>query len=63
MNSNFKEIEELVKLLAPDANKFWEQGNASAGTRLRNGLQKLKELAQAERKEVSIEKEARKPNK
>lgn len=58
--TNFNEIKELIASLEADANKFWEQGNSSAGTRLRNGMQKLKELAQAERKAVTVRKETNK---
>jgi hypothetical protein len=47
--SKFNEIESLVASLKEDASKFWEQDNNAAGTRLRKGMQQLKELAQVER--------------
>lgn len=57
--SKFNEIEQLVSSLKEDATKFWEQNNASAGTRLRKGMQRLKELAQVERQAVTAQKDAK----
>ena len=50
-----KLINELKAKLAEveeDARKFYESGNKAAGTRVRTGMQALKNLAQDIRKEV-----------
>ena len=49
----FHELKTLVESLNDDAVKFSEKGNKSAGTRLRQGMQELKKLAQEIRVEVS----------
>lgn len=49
----FQELKTLVESLNDDAVKFSEKGNKSAGTRLRQGMQELKKLAQEIRVEVS----------
>lgn len=48
----FNEVKELVSSLEVDADKFYNKGNSAAGTRLRKGLQDLKNLAQSIRLEV-----------
>lgn len=48
----FSELKELVTSLEADADKFYSKGNSAAGTRLRKGLQDLKNLAQTIRLEV-----------
>ncbi len=48
----FEEVKNLVTALEADADKFYSKGNSAAGTRLRKGLQDLKNLAQAIRLEV-----------
>ncbi|GAA4922462.1 histone H1 [Mucilaginibacter sp. UR6-1] len=48
----FSELKELVSSLETDAEKFYSKGNSAAGTRLRKGLQDLKNLAQTIRLEV-----------
>ena len=48
----FNEVKELVASLEADAEKFYSKGNSAAGTRLRKGLQDLKNLAQTIRLEV-----------
>ncbi len=52
----FQELKTLVESLTEDATKFTEKGNKSAGTRLRQGMQELKKLAQDIRVEVSAAK-------
>lgn len=49
----FNEIESHVATMKADADKFYNGGNAAAGTRYRKALQELKELAQAERQNVT----------
>ncbi len=48
----FNEIRDLVMSLEGDFNKFYEKGNQAAGTRVRKGMQSLKNLAQEIRIEV-----------
>ena len=48
----FNEIRDLVLSLEGDFNKFYDKGNQAAGTRVRKGIQSLKNLAQEIRIEV-----------
>ena len=48
----FNKLKELMASLEEDASKFYEKGNKAAGTRVRKGMQDLKNLAQAIRLEV-----------
>lgn len=50
--NRFSEIRDLVTSLEGDFEKFFEKGNQAAGTRIRKGMQDLKNLAQDIRKEV-----------
>ncbi len=52
----FQEVKKLVDGLADDADKFYNKGNSAAGTRVRKGMQDLKNLAQAIRLEVQDKK-------
>ncbi|WP_276496096.1 histone H1 [Pontibacter litorisediminis] len=52
MNNNFSKLKDLVMSLESDFEKFYEKGNAAAGTRVRKGMQDLKNMAQDIRKEV-----------
>jgi len=52
MNNNFSKLRDLVMSLESDFDKFYEKGNAAAGTRVRKGMQDLKNMAQDIRKEV-----------
>lgn len=50
-----KKLEELKALIAslePDFDKFYNKGNSAAGTRVRKGMQDVKNAAQAIRAEV-----------
>lgn len=49
----YNEIKELVNSIEADAEKFYNNSNNAAGTRLRKGMQQLKVLAQDIRSEVS----------
>ena len=49
----FNELKELEASIEADAQKFYEKGNGAAGTRLRKGLQDIKNLSQAIRVSVS----------
>jgi len=48
----FEEVKNLVAALEADEDKFYSKGNSDAGTRVRKGMQDLKNLAQAIRLEV-----------
>ncbi|GGI29227.1 histone H1 [Pedobacter mendelii] len=48
----FEEVKSLISALEADADKFYTKGNSAAGTRIRKGMQDLKNLAQAIRLEV-----------
>ncbi len=50
--SRFDEIRDLVMSLESDFVKFYDKGNQAAGTRVRKGMQDLKNLAQQIRVEI-----------
>ncbi|MFD2245021.1 histone H1 [Pontibacter ruber] len=52
MNNNFNKLKDLVMSLEGDFEKFYDKNNAAAGTRVRKGMQDLKNMAQDIRKEV-----------
>ncbi|MBN3519455.1 histone H1 [Algoriphagus lutimaris] len=56
--SRFSEVQDLVNGLEADFEKFYEKGNQAAGTRVRKGMQDLKNMAQDIRKEVQEKKNA-----
>ena len=56
---SFKKVKELVASVEADAVKFYDNGNAAAGTRLRKGMQDLKGLVQSIRAEVTEKKNAK----
>ncbi len=52
----FDEIRDLVMSLEADFEKFYDKANQAAGTRVRKGMQDLKNLAQEIRIEVQNKK-------
>jgi hypothetical protein len=48
----FQELKDLITSLEGDIDKFYSKGNSAAGTRVRKGMQDLKNIAQAIRAEV-----------
>ena len=48
----FEELKSLIATIEQDADKFYNKGNSAAGTRVRKGMQDLKNIAQAIRQEV-----------
>jgi hypothetical protein len=44
--NRFKEVHELITSVEGDFEKFYDKGNAAAGTRVRKAMQDLKNLAQ-----------------
>ena len=52
----FNDLKNLLASVEEDVIKFYEKGNASAGTRVRKGMQDIKKLAQEIRIEVQSKK-------
>ncbi|MBK9448391.1 MAG: histone H1 [Bacteroidetes bacterium] len=52
MKNRFDELKSLVMSLEEDFAKFYQKSNKAAGTRVRKGMQDLKNLAQEIRIEV-----------
>ncbi|TAE30443.1 MAG: histone H1 [Cytophagales bacterium] len=50
--ARFDEVKNLVMSLEGDFEKFYDKNNQAAGTRVRKGMQDLKNLAQQIRSEV-----------
>ena len=50
--SQYARVKELVDGLEADFEKFYDKGNQAAGTRVRKGMQDLKNLAQEIRIDV-----------
>ena len=50
--SRFNDISDKLANLESDFEKFYDKGNSAAGTRVRKGMQDLKNLAQEIRLEV-----------
>ncbi|WPU97821.1 histone H1 [Mucilaginibacter sp. cycad4] len=49
----FEKVKALIESAGADAEKFYNKGNAAAGTRLRKAMQDLKVAAQDIRAEVT----------
>lgn len=56
--SQFSKVQDLVNSLEGDFEKFYDKGNQAAGTRVRKGMQDLKNLAQEIRIDVQSKKNA-----
>ena len=54
--SQFAKVKALVDSLEDDFAKFYDKGNQAAGTRVRKGMQELKNLAQEIRIDVQEKK-------
>ena len=54
----FEQVRDLLASLEGDFEKFYDKGNNAAGTRVRKGMQELKNLAQEIRIEVQNKKNA-----
>jgi hypothetical protein len=50
--NRFSELKKLVEGLQDDFAKFYDKDNQAAGTRVRKGMQDLKDLAQSIREQV-----------
>ena len=56
MMKRYEQLKDLVMSLEGDFSKFYEKENAAAGTRVRKGMQELKNLAQEIRIEIQSKK-------
>jgi hypothetical protein len=54
----FEDLKAKLAEIEAEAEKFYTKGNKAAGTRLRKGLQEIKNLAQEIRVDVSEKKKA-----
>lgn len=54
--NRFDDVKNLVMSLEGDFDKFYNKGNNAAGTRVRKGMQELKNLAQDIRVQVQDKK-------
>jgi Histone H1-like protein Hc1 len=61
--NKYEDLIQAVQNLHTDFEKFYEKGQAAAGTRLRKGLSELRKLAQDVRKDVQEVKASRKAEK
>lgn len=60
---NLEDLIQVVRSMETDFQKFYEKGQAAAGTRLRKGLSELRRVAQEMRKDVQDVKAQRKAEK
>ena len=60
MANPFNKLKDLVTSLEDDFEKSYDKGNAAAGTRVRKGMQDLKNMAQEIRLEVQNQKNSSK---
>jgi predicted ATPase len=61
--SKYDDLVQAVRDLETDFQKFYDKGQAAAGTRLRKGLSDLRKLAQEVRKDIQDVKAQRKAQK
>ncbi len=61
--NKYQELLNAVHELETDFQKFYEKGQAAAGTRVRKGLSDLRKLAQEVRKDIQDVKAQRKAEK
>lgn len=50
--NRFEQVKEMILSLEADFDKFYDKKNQAAGTRIRKGMQELKNVAQEIRLEV-----------
>jgi len=60
MSTKYNEMIEYLKGLENDVQKFYDKGQAAAGTRVRKGLSEIKKKAQEMRTEIQAVKNERK---
>jgi len=62
MSQSYQDLLDHLKSMETDVQKFYEKGQAAAGTRIRKGLSELKKKAQDMRNEIQQIKAERKGN-
>ena len=60
MSQSYQELLDHLKEMETDIQKFYEKGQAAAGTRIRKGLSELKKKSQDMRNEIQNLKNERK---
>ncbi|NOX65539.1 MAG: histone H1 [Chlorobi bacterium] len=60
MSQSYQDLLDHLKSMETDVQKFYEKGQAAAGTRIRKGLSELKKKAQDMRNEIQQIKSERK---
>ena len=60
MSQSYQDLLDHLKAMENDIEKFYEKGQAAAGTRIRKGLSELKKKAQDMRNEIQNIKNERK---
>jgi len=60
MSQSYQALLDQLKEMETDIEKFYEKGQAAAGTRIRKGLSELKKKAQDMRNEIQTVKNERK---
>jgi hypothetical protein len=58
MANRFSSLQARVADMEDDFRKFYDKGNKAAGTRIRKGMQELKQMAQEIRTEVQAAKQS-----
>lgn len=61
--NRYEDLMQAVRDLQVDFEKFYDRGQAAAGTRVRKGLSELRKLSQEVRKEIQEVKAQRKADK
>ena len=56
----YAQLKQLILALEEDVSKFYEKGNQAAGTRVRKGMQEIKNMAQSIRVDVQDQKNSEK---
>lgn len=54
--NRYEQLRDQLQALEEDFSKFYDKGNAAAGTRVRKGLQDIKNLSQEIRLEIQEKK-------
>jgi len=54
----FEDLKTIIESMSEDVAKFDDKGNKAAGTRVRQSLEQIKNVAQELRKEISEKKNA-----
>lgn len=58
MSNFYSKLKDAVEGMEDDFSKFYDKGNKAAGTRIRKGMQELKQMAQEIRVDIQSKKNA-----